>query len=80
MFAAYASAVKEVHKADQIKMILALTLGNCTTLAALEGVESDDLQGYMVNIFLARNGKLTWRKAHIRGVGKPSPRARQITV
>ncbi|NIY79491.1 hypothetical protein HCZ23_08400 [Celeribacter sp. HF31] len=42
-----ASAVKEVHKADQIKMILALTLGNCTTLAALEGVESDDLQGYM---------------------------------
>ncbi|SFJ54473.1 hypothetical protein [Celeribacter neptunius] len=42
-----ASAVKEVHKADQIKMILALALGNCTTLAALEGVESDDLQGYM---------------------------------
>ncbi|WP_339689480.1 hypothetical protein [Celeribacter baekdonensis] len=45
-----ASAVKEVHKADQIKMILALTLGNCTTLAALEGVESDDLQGYMVDM------------------------------
>ena len=42
-----ASAVKEVHKADQIKMILALVFGNCTTLAALEGVESDDLQGYM---------------------------------
>ncbi|WP_417278793.1 hypothetical protein [Celeribacter sp.] len=42
--------MKEVHKADQIKMILALTLGNCTTLAALEGVESDDLQGYMVDM------------------------------
>jgi hypothetical protein len=28
-------------------MIFALTLGNCTTLAALEGVESGDLQGYM---------------------------------
>jgi len=45
-----ASAVKEVHKADQIKMILALALGNCTTLAALEGVESDELQGYMVDV------------------------------
>lgn len=32
------------------------------------------------HIFLARNGKLTWRKAHIRGVGKPAPRARQITT
>jgi hypothetical protein len=42
-----ASAVKEVHKADQIKMIFALTLGNCITLAALEDVESDDMESYM---------------------------------
>ncbi|TNE63409.1 MAG: hypothetical protein EP336_17455 [Rhodobacteraceae bacterium] len=36
-----ASAVKEVHKADQIKMILALTLGNCTTLSVYDVSHED---------------------------------------
>lgn len=32
------------------------------------------------HLFLARNGKLTWRRAHIRGVGKPIQTARKVTT
>lgn len=32
------------------------------------------------HLFLARNGKLTWRKAHVRGVGKPIQTARKVTT
>ena len=41
-----ASAVKEVHKADQIKLMFALCLGNSITLAALEGVTEETLPDY----------------------------------
>jgi hypothetical protein len=42
--------VKAVNKANHIKLMMTLAVGNCTTLAALEGVESDDLQDYMVRM------------------------------
>ncbi|MYM55189.1 hypothetical protein [Thalassovita mangrovi] len=41
------SAIKEVHKAEQIKLMMTLAVGNCVTLAALEGIESDNLQDYL---------------------------------
>lgn len=39
--------VKAVHKADHIKLRMTRAVGNCTTLAALEGIESDDRQDDM---------------------------------
>lgn len=41
-----ASAVKEVYKADQAKLLFGLCLGNCISLAALEGVTEGNLPDY----------------------------------
>ena len=31
------------------------------------------------HLFLARNGKMTWRKRHVRGEGVPEPKVRHVT-
>lgn len=40
------SKIKYVHKQEHIRIIMALLTGNAITLAALEGIESEDLQNH----------------------------------
>ena len=42
--------VKSVHKADHIKLIMTLMIGNATTLAAMEGTTEEDLTDYMIKL------------------------------
>lgn len=41
------TGVKEVHRQEHIRLILAQVIGSATTLAALEGVTDEELIDYM---------------------------------
>lgn len=47
---------------------------------ASEGAQRRAAHWVRGHLFLARNGKITWRKAHVRGEGLPAMKPRRVTT